>query len=529
MGDLVYDAVLIGSGHNNLVAAVLLAEAGWKVLVLEAVDRFGGAVATDELTCPGLPHDSFSTFHVRFAASPFYAQWRSRLERHGLRYRTSPVQVAAVFPDGTGLALYRRLNRTVSALGRESRRDGAAWHELVRLYRRVAPELQAVTNRPIPSGSTALGAFGTRLKLGTQDTALLQQLTTSSLDAFTRRHFESEKSRAWFAGWAGQADHNPYTAGGAAVSWQYLALAQDPGTGVAVPEGGSGRLADALVAELRARGGEARAGAPVARVVIRGRTAYGVALADGSDIPARRAVIAGVAPGSLFGGLVPAELLPPGFARLVRGFRPGLPVFKLDLALDRPPEWRAGPAVAEATVVHVLPSLAHLGRVYQQAADGLLPDEPMLAVGQPAAADPTRTASGRTPLWVMVRSVPGRIVGDAAGRIAPGTWDQVKDRFADRIIGLLERYAPGLEAALAGRHLMSPVDLESRNVNLIGGDPLAGSMHLDQMGPFRPFPGWSRYRTPVRRLFLCGASTHPGAGVTGSSGYALARMLIGTI
>jgi phytoene dehydrogenase-like protein len=168
-----------------------------------------------------------------------------------------------------------------------------------------------------------------------------------------------------------------------------------------------------------------------------------------------------------------------------------------------------------------------MATTYTQALDGLLPAEPVLVVGQPTAIDPSRAPSGRHVLWVQVRVLPARIRGDAAGSIAGTDWDAVKEAYADRVIGIIERYAPGLTASILARAVLSPADLERDNPNLIGGDSLGGSHHLDQNFIFRPAFGWSRYRTPIDRLYMVGASTWPGAGTGAGSGFMLAKALAG--
>ncbi len=171
--------------------------------------------------------------------------------------------------------------------------------------------------------------------------------------------------------------------------------------------------------------------------------------------------------------------------------------------------------------------MAMMSRVYAEAMAGLLPAEPVLVVGQPTAIDPSRAPAGKHVLWIQVRVLPSDIGGDAAGTIAARDWDAAKALYAERVLDLLETYAPGTRAKILGQAVFSPLDLERENPNLIGGDNLSGSHHLDQNFLFRPVPGWSCYATPVKGLHLCGAPTWPGAGTGAGSGFMLARMLAG--
>jgi phytoene dehydrogenase-like protein len=197
----------------------------------------------------------------------------------------------------------------------------------------------------------------------------------------------------------------------------------------------------------------------------------------------------------------------------------------IHLALRELPAWRAGEDVRGYSYVHVGPYLEDMSLSYAQAVAGFLPERATLVVGQPTAVDPSRAPEGKHVLWVQARMVPARIRGDAAGEIATTDWDEAKERYAGRVLRQLEEYAPGLRSSVLARHVLSPLDLERANPNLVGGDQLGGSMHPAQNFFLRPVPGWSRYRTPIESLYVCGAGTWPGAGVSAGSGYLLGKML----
>jgi phytoene dehydrogenase-like protein len=191
------------------------------------------------------------------------------------------------------------------------------------------------------------------------------------------------------------------------------------------------------------------------------------------------------------------------------------------------PDWAAGDELKRFSYVHLAPDLDMMARTDSEALAGLLPSEPVLVVGQPTAIDASRAPGGRHILWVQVRVLPAAIRGDATGAIAARDWDAAKDVYADRVLDIIEGYAPGTKAKVLARHVESPADLERRNPNLVGGDNLAGSHHLSQNFLFRPVAGWATWRTPVKDLYLIGASTWPGAGTGAGSGYMLARTLAG--
>jgi len=298
----------------------------------------------------------------------------------------------------------------------------------------------------------------------------------------------------------------------------------DQAFGMALGRGGADVIVSALIRSITAAGGEVRLGAPVQSIALDAGAAKGVVLASGERIDATRAVIANLHPRVLFGNLVSAPS--PAAQRLAR-LRPGPATMMIHLALSDLPEWSAGAELRQFAYVHLAPSLAAMAKTYTDALDGLLPAEPALVVGQPTAVDPSRAPPGRHVLWVQVRVLPLHVRGDAAGSIGGTQWNEIKEAYADRVIGIIERYAPGFTTKILARAVHSPDDLERDNPNLVGGDSLSGSHHLDQNFFFRPAFGWSRYRTPIDHLYMVGASTWPGAGTNPGSGFMLAKSLAG--
>jgi len=221
------------------------------------------------------------------------------------------------------------------------------------------------------------------------------------------------------------------------------------------------------------------------------------------------------------GRLLPPSAVTSPAARL----RPGPATMMIHLALHELPAWRAGSELQRFAYVHIAPSLDQMARTYREAMAGLLPAAPVLVVGQPTAVDASRAPAGKHVLWIQVRVLPAQVSGDAAGELAADSWDALKETYADRALRLLERHAPGTNAHVMARTVLSPLDLERDNPNLVGGDSLAGSHHLDQFFMFRPAFGHSRWRTGIEGLYLVGASTWPGAGTGAGSGFMLAKEL----
>jgi phytoene dehydrogenase-like protein len=279
-----------------------------------------------------------------------------------------------------------------------------------------------------------------------------------------------------------------------------------------------------MVATIRAKGGVVECNAPVARILSEGGAATGIELADGRRARASKAVVAGIAPSAferLAGGTEPA------FDAAMKNFMHAPGTMMIHLALSDLPDWKAGEELKGFAYVHLAPSLDQMARTYQQAQAGLLPDEPILVVGQPTVFDPSRAPDGKHVLWVQVRMAPGDIRGDAKSEIDARDWVDAAEPFAERALDILERYAPGTRKKILGRHIVSPADLETDNPNLVGGDQVCGSHHMSQHFLFRPVRGHADGSTPVKNLYLTGAAVWPGAGTGAGSGFALARKLAG--
>ena len=517
-----YDAVVVGAGINGLAAALHLASKGWKIAVIERVDVAGGAVKTREITRPGFRHDLYAMNLGLFAGSPFFAAHKDRLLAHGLAFAGADHCFATAFPDGTWLGVEKNPDANADRIAALSLADAERWRAMTAVFAEDAPHIFALLGSPLPSWQALRVAFAAWRARGTEWMADIARLLMASPREWLDENFENAKVKAMMAVWGMHLDFSPDCAGGAL--FPYLESMADQIFGMALGRGGADTIASAMVRAIKAAGGEVRLNAPVQSIAIEGGAAKGVVLADGERIEATRAVIANLHPRVLFGSLVPASSPQ---ARRLAGFRSGPATMMIHLALGDLPAWRAGAALRQFAYVHLAPSLAAMAKTYTEALDGLLPVEPALVVGQPTAVDSSRAPAGRHVLWIQVRVLPSHIRGDAAGGINGTNWDAVKEAYADRVTAIIERYAPGFAANILARAVLSPADLERDNPNLVGGDSLGGSHHLDQNFLFRPAFGWSRYRTPVDRLYMVGASTWPGAGTGAGSGFMLAKSLAG--
>ncbi|MFD6880448.1 MULTISPECIES: phytoene desaturase family protein [unclassified Streptomyces] len=509
------DAVVIGAGPNGLVAANVLADAGWSVEVLEAQAEPGGAVRSDRGVHPDYVSDLFSAFYPLAAASPVLA--RFDLAAEGLRWSHAPSVLAHPLTDGRCAVLERRVERTAAGLEAFAPADGAAWRDMYEVWCRVGPDLVQALFTPFPPVRAGL-----RLAAKVRASGGLRLARNLALPVrrLGEEEFAGEGGRLLLAGNALHADLAPEAAGSGGFGWLMSMLGQSHG--FPVPVGGSGALTAALVSRLRRRGGVLRCGERVEAVLVRGGTAVGVRTAGGETIDARRAVLADTSAPALYRDLVGEEHLPSRLLPDLERFQWDFATFKVDWALSGPVPWTA-PEAAGAGTVHVADGVNGLTRFAAQIAAGHVPDAPFALFGQMTTADPTRSPAGTESAWAYTH-LPQHITCDAGPDGITGRWDsREQEAMADRIEVQVERFAPGFRALVRARRILAPTTLQAMNENLHNGAINNGTTALHQQAIFRPTPGTGRPETPVKRLYLASAAAHPGGGVHGAPGANAAR------
>ncbi|MFJ7243013.1 phytoene desaturase family protein [Kitasatospora sp. NPDC098652] len=510
------DAIVIGAGPNGLVAANVLADAGWQVEVLEAQPQPGGAVRSDRALDPGFVNDLFSSFYPLAKASP--AITALRLEQYGLAWSHAPTVLAHPLADGRCATLHRGPTATRDHLARTfGVPDAAAWERLTALWQTLHPHLLRSLFTPFPPIGPA-AAMAARLR--PTDILRTARFLTLPVRRLAEEEFTEPGAGLLLAGCALHADLLPEAAGSAAFGWLMAMLGQQ--VGWPVPVGGSTSLTQALVRRLESRGSRVHCSQRVVEVIVRGGKALGVRTEDGQCYRARRAVLADVAATALYGGLVGWEHLPPRLRRDLRRFQWDFSTFKVDWALSGPIPWTA-PEAADAGTVHLGADLEELSDYAHQVATGRLPRRPFALLGQMTTADGSRSPAGTQSAWAYTH-VPQRIASDLGEDAITGTWDAREDAaMAERLERQVERFAPGFRELITARRILSPPVLQGLDENLVGGALNGGTTAIHQQLVFRPVPGTGRPEGPIERLYLASASAHPGGGVHGACGANAAR------
>ncbi|MES5820738.1 NAD(P)/FAD-dependent oxidoreductase [Streptomyces sp. RG80] len=509
------DAVVIGAGPNGLVAANMLADAGWSVEVLEEQPDPGGAVRHDREVDPAFVNDVFSSFYPLAAASPVLSALR--LGEYGLKWSHAPSVLAHPLTDGSCAVLDRDIDTTAASLDTFAPGDGAAWRRLHETWQQLRPDVLDALFTPFPPvRATARLAWRLRAAGGLR----MARTLILPVRRMGEEEFHGQGGRLLLAGNALHADLAPESAGSGGFGWLMAMLGQT--YGFPVPVGGAGALTEALTRRLQARGGRIRCGQRVARVVVRGGRAVGVRTAEGDAVVARRAVLADVSVPALYGDLLDPEHLPAQLREDLRRFQWDFATFKVDWALDGPVPWQAEQA-SRAGTVHLADGVDELTRFAAQIAMRQVPDRPFLLFGQMTTADATRSPRGTESAWAYTH-VPHDIGADAADEGITGRWD-TKDQelMADRVERQVERFAPGFRTLIRARRVLAPPTLQARDASLHGGAINGGTTAIHQQLAFRPLPGTGRPETAVHGLFLASSGAHPGGGVHGAPGANAAR------
>ena len=519
-----HDVIIVGGGHNGLVTAAYLARAGKKVLVLERRELVGGCAVTEEIW----PGYRVSTAAYLTSLMQERIVRELELEKHGYRVDAKDPAFFSAFPDGRHFFMWQDRAKTLAEITKFSKHDAEvypAYEDQIERVSQVVEQLLLTTPPHFPPAAMDLVDYlrlaGKMRGLEARDIVALVKIFTMSAADFLDEWFESEQVKVTLAtdGVIG-ANGGPRSPGTA-----YILLHHCMG-GVAghrglwgFVRGGMGAVSEAIASAGRAKGVEIRTNAAVAKVTVRGGRARGVVLATGEEIEATQ-VASNLDPRVTFLKLVEPRDLDDEFVRAIRAFRIEGTSCKINLALNGLPEFRAFPGAPgphHRATMHICPNIEYVERAWDDAKYGRPSGRPLLELTVPTMYDPSLAPAGNHIMGIFLQYTPYTL--------REGTWDDLRESFGDRVISLIEEYAPNIRSLVEHRQVLTPLDLE-RRFGITGGNIFHGEMSLDQMFVMRPVAGWARYRTPVRGLFLCGSGAHPGGGVMGAPGYNCAREML---
>ena len=520
-----YDVTIIGGGHNGLVTACYLAKSGLKTLVLERRASVGGGAITEEL------HPGFRCSTLDHAAGPFSNQIASdlNLSRFGLEMITPEVRVLALAPDGRSLCIYNDTARTVSEIEKFSANDAKNYPDFVNSFARIGRVLTPLISmtpplidQPTAADVWQLGKVGLAFRgLGKKDEYRLLRWGPMAVADLVSEFFETELLRALVAarGIYG-AFAGPWSAGTSlGLLWQAAMDGSAIGS-ASSPKGGMGGLTTAIANAAKAAGAEIRTSAHVSTVTGVDGDVPKVVLEGGEEIESR-AVVSNADPRSTFLNLVDPVDLDPNFLLKMRNYRAPGTSAKINLALDGLPAFSGvngnDPKSKLSGRIHIGHEIDYLERAFDASKYGEFSTEPYLDINIPSLGDASLAPAGKHVMSVHVQFAPYKL--------KQGDWTTRREELGDNVIAQLEKYAPGLRDLIVARQVITPLDLE-QTYGLSGGHIHHGEQTLDQFFTFRPLIGWAQYRTPLKRLYLCGAGTHPGGGLTGLPGSNAAREIL---
>lgn len=521
-----YDAIIVGAGHNGLVSAAYLAKAGYRVLVVERRDEVGGTAGRTQIF-PGYKLDIGAVDGGLFLPQVVHDL---RLENHGLRWLENPAVVNLLQADGRSLTLWRDGGRAAQEIAAYSERDAQRYPAFLMMVAKFSAVLERMMEAAPPSlpdlqVGELMPWLSTALKvraLGERDMMEFMRALPMPAADWLGEWFQDESVKAAI----GAGSVLGHALGPMSSGTTFLLLYHAVHAGSAgfrssrFVKGGMGALSEALAEAARQSGVEIICGQPVSSVLVEDGRAAGVLLADGMPVRAR-VVVSNADPRRTFFDLVGAANLPVSFVREVKNIRLRASLARVSLALSRMPKFSGAGETGTYDQMSghnlVCPSLDYMERAYDQAKYGEFTSRPMLDFVIPTLTDPTLAPPGRHLMLVDAYYAPFEL--------REGSWDTRRETLYEAVIETLEGYAPDIREVIAHRHILTPVDMESE-LGLTGGDIYHGQMGLDQLLMMRPAAGYGRYRTPVENLYLCGAGTHPGGGVTGAPGYNAAREIL---
>jgi phytoene dehydrogenase-like protein len=524
--DKIYDAIVVGGGHNGLTAAAYLARGGLTALVLERREIVGGCCVTEEIS-PGCK--ASTTSYIASMLRPEVIR-DLQLTEHGLRMVPCDPAIQVAFPDGRVVPRWVDRDRAVVEFRKHSPKDAETFVRMDDRLKKLARYLQPFFLEPPPEiGTASVAGWGELLRVGkrfrgisSDEISQLVSFLTGSLGEFLDRNYESATIKTMFLANNVYGKHGgPYQPGSAiGLLFHLLSGGERELQGFyGHVMGGMGAITQALAAAGRKLGVEIRTSSAVAEITTRNGRAQGVVLEDGTEFRARM-ILSNADPKRTFLKMLPEPELPPEFVDAVRGIKMAGPCAKVNLALSEEPRFTGTPAThtaLERTFYTLVPSLEFAERCYDIAKFGEIPEELWVDCVIASNADDSLAPPGTHIMTCFVQYVPYHL--------REGTWDENREVLGDRVVQKITDHAPNVSRSILARQVLTPLDLE-RTYGLTEGNIFHGDLSLEQLFFMRPVSGWSQYRTPIGGLYLCGAGAHPGGGVTGAPGHNAAQQAL---
>lgn len=497
-----HDVIVVGGGHNGLVVGAYLAKAGLDTCVLERQDIVGGTVATRELTVPGFKHEVGAYMHGMIQANPLIRKDELGLKsRYGLHYIYPEKMFEAVFPDGRTLTYFRDLDKTCESIAQFSQHDAESYRQFFKVSNTMLKVASVAMFSPVPKW----GAMMSFLDASEEGRDFLRMIMSSAAD-IADDWFENDEVKIAMTRFASEMMVSPYEKG-TGNAMLFVSSLHIGGFGLVT--GGSGKLSEALATCIEDNGGTIRVSTPVKSIKVESGVAKGVVLDTGEEIMAKRAIISNLNVKQLFLEMVDSTELPPGFTTKVNHIKPStFSAMNIAIAVDKVPVFKNGNK-CDAMFIEFSPYPEEYRRIFEEFGHGNTSVKmPLLAV--PTVFDPSRAPTGKHTIYIYHYQPYNLHDG------SPEKWDGIKADIAAHIIEEVKQQIDNLGAEnILGMNVMSPLDIERYNPAMRDGDILHIASFITQSYANRPLPGWGQYRTPVKHLYMCGASTHPGGGVTG--------------
>jgi phytoene dehydrogenase-like protein len=522
----IFDAIVIGAGHNGLTAAAYLARAGYSTLVLERREIVGGCCVTEEIA-PGCR--ASTTSYIASMLRPEVIR-DLRLADYGLRMVPCDPALQVPFADGQVVSWWANRDQVVAELRKINAKDAETFVRVDDRLKKLARFLQPFFLEPPPeAGTTSFNEWSELFRAGKRfrgisgvEISELVSFLTGSLGEFLDRNYASEKVKTLFLANNVYGKHGgPYQPGSAlGLLFHLLSGGEHEQQGFyGHVMGGMGSITSAMANAAQAFGAEIRTSSPVQQIDSRQGRVRSVVLEDGTEIRGR-VILSNADPKRTFLGMVPEKDLPADFVQAVRGIKMNGPCAKVNIVLAEEPRFTGTPQNYDAqqrSLFTLVPSLEFAERCYDVAKFGEIPEELWVDCVIASNADPSLAPQGKHVMTCFVQYVPYSL--------RKGTWDENRELLGDRVVKKIAEYAPNVPSAIIARQILTPLDLE-RTYGLTEGNIFHGDLNLEQLFFNRPVAGWSQYRTPISGLYLCGAGAHPGGGVTGAPGHNCAHQVI---